>query len=212
MNEFTANGPTYPVVSYGMTTLHRLNAVEWAKRAAIHLSGAKTDHERRRVSNWAIDIFIAAKFVVIAFAWWLGLSGPVAIGLSLYLLGFNLFTYFWHHVWLPITPAHAVDNAYRERRRFLNLLSAVAFSMMTYAYLYHRVFPTHFDWPRDIPSIVAALMFSVGNALTGATGDLRAKTAAAYVLMSSQLIMTFVFVAVLLNTSIPGQKRGQEEK
>lgn len=211
MNEFIANGPSYPIASYGIAKLYQLNAVEWAKKAAIALTGAESTEEKRRAANCAIDAFIAVKFAIIAAAWYFNLAGTIPVGIAAYLLVFNLFTYFWYHLWLPRVPAYATDNPYRERRRFMNLLSAMAFSIVTYAFLYHRVMSNHFDWPRDVAPATAALTFSIGNALTGAVGDLHAKTATAYLVMSSQLLMTFIFVAILLNASIPTQKRGQEE-
>lgn len=211
MIEFTVNGPAYPLLSHGITKLHQFNVVEWLKSAAVKATGATTPEEKRRVSNWVIDLFILTKFGIVLGAWYLNIAGPVAVFGIAYLLIYNVFTYFWHHLWLPHAPEYATNNPYRERRRFITVLSAMAFSMVTYAFFYHRVFAAHFDWPRDVPAPIAALTFSVGNALTGTTGDLRAKTSCAYLLMSSQLVMTFVFVAMILNTSIPAQKRGQEE-
>ena len=211
MEETTLHGPTYRIVSHGMTGMHKLNAVEWLKWAAIKITRASRQEDKRMISNWVIDLFIAAKWAFVIGAWRFNLTGRPIIWISIYLLIANIFTYFWHHLWLPRAPAYAADNPHRERRRFLNLLSAMAFSMATYAFFYSRVFTNSFDWPHDIVAPVAALTFSVGNALTGATGDLHPKTSAAYLLMTSQLVMTFVFVAMLLSTSIPLQKHGKEE-
>lgn len=211
MKELKVNGPTYLILSYGITGVHKLNAVEWSKWAAIKAARVSKEEDRRRISNWAIDLFIAAKWAFVIAAWYFNLTGRRVVWPVAYLLVMNAFTYFWYHLWIPIAPAYAADNPHRERRRFLNLLSAMAFSMVTYAYFYHRVFADRFDWPHGIAAPIAALTFSMGNALTGATGDLHPKTSGAYMLVTSQLVMTFVFAAMLLSTSIPAQKHGQED-
>lgn len=112
MNEFLANGPTYPIVSYGLTKIHALSPVEWVKQGAIRLAGAKTAEEKRRAANSAIDFFIGAKFLAVAFVWGADIAGPLTISAAFLLLFYNVFTYFWHHLWLPRTPSYAADNPY----------------------------------------------------------------------------------------------------
>lgn len=197
------NGPVFVVIDQTVCALRRLSLVEWLKYLGVRFSGVSDAEAKRRLSNFVIDVFIALKWAVLLLAWYCGDANPVFVGFIVYLLLMNMHTYFWYHLWVVESPRMTVDSHQRERRRFVNLVLAMAFSICTYAYFYQCVFPNDFEWPASAARWAAALKFSIGNALTGSTGDLAPKSTLAYVLTASQLAMTFVFVAMLLNNSIP---------
>lgn len=207
MEQLKINGPIYPVVAWGMNSVNRLSPVEVLKLVAIIVFRPATADKHRMVANWAIDCFVIGKWSFLLLAWVCAWNGAFVVAVIVYLLVMNLFSYFWHHLWLHSSRSTTFDDQHRDRRRFVNLLLAIAFSTVTYGYLYDRIFHQQFDWPPNIIAPIAALTFSIGNALTGMTGDLRPKTTAAYALVTTQLAMTFIFVAMLLNNSIPSQHR-----
>lgn len=198
-----SNGPLYLIVDWVIVTFQLVSPIEWKKRAAIKLLRANSVEEKRRIANVAIDVFIASKWSFILTLWALGERHWFFVGAAIFLLIMNLHTYFWYHLWVIETGAPVQGVQFRERRRFVNLIQAVAFSMVTYAYLYHRVLDAGFTWPPKTVPWLAALIFSIGNSLTGFAGDLKPESSIAQAVTVSQLLMTFVFVAMLLSNSVP---------
>lgn len=197
------NGPAFVVVDHVVCLLQRLSLVEWLKWLGIKFSRASQAEEKRKLANFVIDVFIFMKWAVLLSAWYFDFSSPVFVAVIAYLLLMNIHTYFWYHLWVVENPKMTVDSHQRDRRRFVNLVLAMAFSICAYAYFYHRILPEQFEWPTFTSRWAAALKYSLGNALTSSTGDLIPKSTGTYLLTASQLAMTFVFAAMLLNNSLP---------
>lgn len=202
------NGPIYSAFSATVDHFHNLNLVEGFKGGVLSYVRPGTDRKRRFIANIAIDIFVIAKWGFVLIAWAFLPPSPLVLSIIAYLMFANLYTSFRYHLWVPTVDE---SDIHRDRRRFLNLLLSLAFAVFAYAYLYDHAFHSHFEWPHNIFSCVAALSFSAGNALTGTTGDLKAKSNLGYILISSQLVMTFIFVAILLGQSIPNHKFDRKE-
>jgi hypothetical protein len=201
--ERLANGPIYLAADAIMRAAHSLSLVERLKKIAIKVRGAETKAEQRRISNWVVDIFVVTKWVLVVIGWTCGISNWLFVSLIGYLLIWNGITYFYYHLWMVESPKDRIVSAHRERRRFVSLVLAMAFSMVTYAYVYQRVLPDGFEWPASVSRYSSAITFSIGNALTSQAGGLRPVTGAAYLLSASQLVFTFGFVAMLLSSSLP---------
>jgi hypothetical protein len=202
------NGPIYSAFSAAVDHFHSLNLVEGFKGRVLSYARPGTDRKKRFTANIAIDIFVIAKWGFVLIAWAYLPPNPLILTVVAYLMIANLYTSFRYHLWVP---TYDDSDIHRDRRRFLNLLLSLAFAVFAYAYLYDHAFHSHFDWPQNISPGVAALSFSAGNALTGTTGDLKAKTDLGYLLVTSQLVMTFIFVAILLGQSIPNHKFDKKE-
>jgi len=201
--ERLANGPIYLLANLLMRAAQKISLVEALKLVACTAMRAKTREQKRRVSSFAIDLFLAAKWAFVAIVWTCGIANWLVVVLVVYLLIWNSLTYFYYHLWIVELPNERVASAHRDRRRFVSLVFAMAFSMVTYAYLYQRVLPDSFEWPDPVPRSVSAIAFSIGNALTSQAGGLKPVTSASYLLSASQLVFTFGFVAMLLSSSVP---------
>ncbi|MBY0554878.1 hypothetical protein K2P97_10145 [bacterium] len=201
-----SNGPIYILVDISIRAVHRISPVEWKKKGILKFSKKSDPEDIRKTANLAIDAFIILKWLFLFTIWMAGVTHWLAVSVSVFLLVMNLHTYFWYHLWTIDKSGSIPGLEFRERRRFVNLIFAISYSMGLYAYLYHRVLQSEFTWPTTISPWVSATVFSVGNALTGFSGDLKPITATATLITSSQLVMTFVFVAMLLSNSVPRPK------
>lgn len=156
------NGPVYVFVDRSMKIIHRVSLVEWWKRLGLKFVPSPSEAAKRKVANVLIDVFIAFKWLLLLFAWVCGITNRPILVLFTYLLVLNVHTYCWYHLWLIDERNREADFAHWQRRRFVNLLSAISYSMATYAYFYHRVLFNEFEWPKTASRGVAALTFSVG--------------------------------------------------
>lgn len=200
------NGPIYIFVDWVIRSVYLISPVEWKKRGALKLFPRSNSDEIRRIANIAIDVFIVLKWIFVLSIWYFGFTNFFVVTIAIFLLVMNLHTYFWYHLWTIEKNGPVAGVEFRERRRFVNLVFAISYSMVLYAYLYHRILQVDFTWSTKISPWIAALVFSVGNALTGFSGDLKPETEMAQLVVSSQLVMTFIFVAMLLSNSVPRPK------
>jgi hypothetical protein len=206
--EWKANGFFYPLAAALMWLAQKASLVEHFKNLACRVA-RKSGAARRPTANVAIDVFVVFKFTYVVAAWGLDWDAPVPVAFIVYLLVTNSTTYFFYNLWILENASEAtqrVDTHHRDRRRFVNLVLAMAFSMLVYAYLYKVAFPAHFDWPPNVPRATAAISFSIGNALTSTAGGLHTTDELSYLLAASQLVFTFGFVAMLLSNTIPKVK------
>lgn len=198
-----ANGPLYLGADALMRAAQRLSIVEALKLAAWRVFRADTPDDKRRVANWTIDAFVVTKWALLLVAWRLSIANVLVVAALVYLLIWNSVTYFYYHLWIVELPKERIASAHRDRRRFISLVFAMAFSMAVYAYLYDVVVGAGFEWPANISRWVSAVTYSIGNALTSQAGGLHPVTGTAYLVGASQLVFTFGFVAMLLSSSLP---------
>lgn len=184
-----------------VTILCILSPVEWFKKALIRFCSDGSPESKQRIGALAIDLFIVLKWMVLALLWVLDCGGVLAASLIGYLLFMNNHTYFCYHLWFFEGAAKSDPN--RERRRFLNLCFAAAYSVFGFAFFYAVVMADQFQWPPGINHNWSAILFSVGNSLTGFAGEAKPVSSLASALVSIQLVSTFVFIAILLSNSIP---------
>lgn len=200
------NGPIYLIADVVIRGVYTISPVEWKKKGVLKVFPRSQPDEIRRLANIAIDIFIVLKWIFLISIWAFDITNFFALSAAVILLVMNLHTYFWYHLWTVEKAVVVAGAEFRERRRFVNLVFAISYSMAFYAYCYHRLLPTEFEWNAKITPWVSALIFSVGNSLTGFSGDLKPMGQTAQLVVSSQLLMTFVFVAMLLSNSVPRPK------
>ncbi len=172
---------------------------------AIHVFPDRQNHPspvtKKAYANTAIDVFIISKWALLCIFWCFELSSLLSLSIVAYLIATNLFTYFLHQVWgtkYVQTSCRQSDN-----HRFLRTLLAVAFSVTAYAYLYDCHFDTMINTGPEGLNALDALSLSIATALTLAFHDLNALTTQARLLLSTQLLSTFIFIVIILSNSIP---------
>lgn len=196
-------------------TLNHLSMVEWLKRGLVWVkkrtSPGHSPSDLQVLQNLVIDGFIIAKWGLVAALWHWGIGSQWARWAVGYLLFFNLFSYFYHHIWDEGASRHG-QSFRRIKRRFLSAIMAVSYSVFGFAYLYRIAYPTHFTWQSGIASGVEALLFSVSHSLTVTFGAVNPLTSYGRFLCACQLVNMFAFVSLILVTSIPNAlSAGQQE-
>jgi hypothetical protein len=212
IDERFINGPIYQLVDLAMRAAQLASAVESIKRVAFRICKATKPEVKRRVANWVIDLFMVSKWALLMISWRCGTAHWLVIAVLTYLLIWNSLTYFHYHLWIVELPKDRVASSHRERRRFVSLVLAMAYSVATYGYLYQCALSDGFEWPASVPRWISSISFSIGNALTSQAGGLRPITSGSYLLSASQLVFTFGFVAMLLSSSLPRVRPAEAEK
>ncbi len=197
------DGIIYPVANWIITISNYLCLVELFKFLSVCFLNRPSVDSVRRNKNIAIDLFILVKWVAIIVFWVTNYVSTISIVIVWYLLITNIQSYFYNHVWLNVSISDERKQATRERRRLIAVILAFCFSIMCYGYFYQRCYFTHFNWPADIAPFTSSITFSLGTALTAFSGNLSPNTDFGYFLIGTQLIITFLFIAIILTQSIP---------
>lgn len=190
-------GFIYPVVKKMIDALHCLNAVVLFKAVAKRL--AKNQEDERPFASIAIDVFVVFKWGLLAYLWTYGIDHPLATVTVFYLIGSNIFTYFYYHIWRD--PYDTGDE--NLRRRFINLMIALAYNAVCYAYLYNIPFHQDYILTASVGPTMASAMLSVAQSLLVDFPPFAATTPTGHVVAMSQTFTVFLFITIILSASVP---------
>ena len=126
------NGFLYSAFKTTIDNLKYLNLVELFKTVAVKINPNK----KVSYSRIATDIFIVLKWFLLFVIWILSKTNCFLTFFVWYLIATNIYTYFYYHIWCDEALDTSGHNNDRIRRRFMNLILAVAFSDFCFAYLY----------------------------------------------------------------------------
>ena len=183
-----------------------LNIVEYVKRFSeciysTFYSGDFTTDHKQVAASFGIDFFQIAKFLAIGILLFCNTQGIWAKYVTYYLISSNAFTYFYYHAWG--SQYRQRNDLESQRRRLLNLLLAIVFYILCYAYLYQVHFAQYIAWPEGQIDIINAIYLSVANAFTLTYGGFAPKAQIVRVLFMSELMNTFLFFTIVVSNSIP---------
>ncbi|WP_018703820.1 hypothetical protein [Anaeromusa acidaminophila] len=195
------NGFIYYFINIILISFNKINLVELFKTIARSL--VKETNKQIESQNIAIDIFIVSKWLFVFILWINYIDGYWYRLFTWYLIITNLHTYFYYHVWHIRAVTNEQVSPERMRRRFINLLLAIAFSVFSYAYLYQVCYSNHFEgWPENYSFWLTSLFFSLTNSVKG-SGLLVPITEQGLLIMASQFATTYMFLAIMISRSVP---------
>lgn len=196
------NGFIFDIFNSIVNGLNYLNLVEFFKFIAKSLSpaNASTDLLKKNV-NIAIDVFIVMKWFLIVFLWINKVNTPFWIFFTFYLIWSNMHTYFNYHLWMESKQS----DLDRDRRRFISLILAIVFFIVSYGYLYSVVYADHFSWINvdGLSKNMTALIYSVSQTIFIGSGLIYPTTKNGVLLVISETLVSFLFVVVLISRSLP---------
>lgn len=198
------SGFLIPIIDKMINCLKKLNIVEYFILLIIYL-GKKINRQRDYYyyRSIAIDIFIIIKWLIITSFIILNISNGFCTFIVWYLILTNLLTYFYYHVW----DSEKKDSLYfyftRIKRRFINLLLAICYSIFCFSYLYYLPYSTQFDWGNSNPNFLQSLIYSISNSLTSSYQGITPLTTFINSILIIQLLIMFIFISILLSSSIP---------
>ena len=207
------NGIIYEPVNKAVNHLRLFSLVELFKFLGIFL-GTRMGSKKNRTTyaRISVDIFIATKFVLlfslIAFHC-NGLFWTIAVW---YLLFMNIYTYFYYHLWSEKVLKDRRFSIDRVKRRFLNLMLAILFSVLGFAYLYLHPYSSAFEWKLGQPKLLDSILYSVSNSLTAGFDQVQPLTSTGYIVSTAQLLMMFFFLTIIISNSIPQINSSFKEK
>lgn len=194
-------GIIYIFTSWFIEKLYRLNIVEHFKDLIAWYAPSK-EFEITFKSN-AIDIFILFKWMIIFCIPIFRINEVFSLIIIVYLAFFNIFTYFYHHVW----NSRHDGSKEATQRRFITFTQAVAYNIFVFSFLYQNIFKTHFTWKYSELS-VSPLLYSIATTFAASTEIATPSTATGAVIPVIQTLTSFIFLTLILShTSISGDKK-----
>jgi hypothetical protein len=174
-----------------------LNLVELFKTIGKKLAKKKSaEVPNIRIS---IDVFIVLKWTAVLGMWLAGFDHTLVTTAIAYLLIANIFTYFYYHVWHP--PFNN-DNE-NLRSRFVTMAIALCYNVVCFGYLYAIPFSSHFSASEEIGHSSGVLLFSIANSMLTDFPSVMIASDTGQVLVLLQKATTFIFVSMILTTSLP---------
>jgi hypothetical protein len=198
------NGFIYPILNWIIHNMKYLTIVELFKWFSILIVRKfKSELRTSQASRIAVDVFILLKWIFIIFVSKCHLKEPWVVFATWYLILTNLYSYFYYHIWEKESLNAENFLIDRIRRRFLNLMLAIGFSNLCFAYLYGVASVHEFIWTDRHPSFLEAIWYSISNSLASNYDGLQPLTETAEYISKIQLMITFVFLSIILGKSIP---------
>lgn len=195
-------GFIYPIFNFIINLLKKLNLVELLKFISFSYFPLKTtdaDDLRGRI-NIVIDIFIILKFLIVFLLIFFNCNDDVSYFVVVYLSFFNIYTYFYHHVWnLPVSSLGII----RERRRFINLILSFSFSNICFAYFYGVIYVDQILWPESENIILNSIWLSTAKSMFIDFQNVELLKGNVSYIVIIQSIVTFIFASIILSNTIP---------
>jgi hypothetical protein len=197
------NGFIYVIIKFLIDKLCLLNLVEYFKKVGLWLNPHKNNRNiEATYTRVATDIFIVFKWLFVLIIWIYTSTNIWVVGIVWYLIITNLYTYFFHHIWTDEALDTSHFTADRIRRRFINLLLAIAYSDLSFAFLYRHPYINDFTWTSQ-PSSLHALWFSISNSFAANYSVVVPSSGTGNSITMIQLVITFIFVTIIISRSIP---------
>lgn len=203
------NGFIYLLVSFIIERLlFKLNIVEWFKLLICKLCqrmgfDASVEAEKRI----AADLYILLKYAFILLCIFISGSSNVFFFYVknitvIYLLIMNIYTYFYYHLWVDRNDS----SIQRQRRRFVNIILAIGYNILSFVYLFFRGFSGRIIWGGNIPEKIGDFVqFSISNTFI-LSSPFEVINRTGNMLQISQYLVSFLFLAILLSQSIPAPR------
>ena len=198
------NGIIYIAFKFVLDNLRHLTLVEWFKQLGKIINPKPNDADYKNAfSRTSVDIFIILKWcfiLIITRSCWTNNFLTVVVW---YLLLTNIYSYFYYHIWTDEALNTEEFEKDRIRRRFVNLIIAVGYSDLCFAYLYKLPYKLDFEWSDKSITFTKSLWYSVSNSLAANYEAVKPLTDFANNVSMTQLIITFIFITIILGKSIP---------
>lgn len=155
--------------------------------------------------NLAIDLFILLKWCFVLFIIILNIQS-LFINIFLwiliaYLLCFNLFTYFDHHVLMYLKLDKINFNS--KLKRFYNVTQSFLFSILCFGYFYLSYFSCCFSWQINYDRRLAALFISTSTSLFSTNySKVQSISQSGDILVIIQMIHSFIFLSIIITATL----------
>ncbi|MBE9468506.1 MAG: hypothetical protein IMY72_09355 [Bacteroidetes bacterium] len=192
------NGILYTIFDWILEKLKFFNLVELFKYIAKRIYSK----DRILSSRLGVDLFIILKWLTVVSLWAFSVNNKFVDILIWYLIATNLYTYFYYHSWTKDLEKGNFDLD-RIKRRFFNLMLAISFNILCFAYLFAVPFSINFQWSNILLRNKDALFSSIANSLTVDFQAMEPITNTGHALTLFETVITFIFLTIILSNSTP---------
>ncbi len=197
------NGFIYQITDTIINSIKYINLVELFKIIALKLNPEKENIEKQLTYlRNSVDIFIVLKWSFIIIIWTYKIDSSIILLIVWYLIITNFLTYFYYHSWKDEILIDNHYDIYRIKRRFLNLIFAVFFSIFSFSYLFNIPYRNDFYWGNDY-SPLNSFWFSLSNSLTAGYDKIKPITDVGHSITMIELVISFLFITIIISNSIP---------
>jgi hypothetical protein len=197
-------GFIYEIFKAIIEGLKYLSLVELFKLIAKKLNPIPLDESKATIySRVSVDIYITLKWILLIIFLITSLNGQWSCLIIWYLIITNIHTYFYYHVWDKAAINLFEADEHCLRRRFINLLLAIAFSNISFAYLYSTYYSNGFNWGSSGITKSHAIWYSISNSVAANYNSISPIDDTANSVSMIQLLITFLFVTIIISRSIP---------
>lgn len=198
------SGYFYPLINKSLKSLRVINLVEGFKYVGILIATKSGSRETQiEYSRIAVDLFIILKWLFLLVILLTSINKTWVVVVIWYLLITNLYTYFFYHAWSTEILLDDKFDVDRIKRRFINLIQAISFSLIGFAYLYYVPYSAELDWGSRCPNFIYSLWFSISNSLTASYEQVKPITDVGNTVAMIQLVMMFVFLTIIIGGTVP---------
>ena len=198
----TKQGIIFPIIDWIITNFSYLNLVEFFK-LICKLIAKKNVKKRIQLSRVSVDIFILLKWLFITFLIIFNINKRWTTIFTWYLIISNIYTYFYYHTWDKRIIEDCFLETKRIKRRFLNLILAISYTLYSFAYLYYLPYYNEFSWTSTKQNFLKAFWYSVSTSFTGSYDQVKPINDLGYSISMIQLILMFIFLSIIIGGSIP---------
>ena len=200
-------GLIYKTFNCVVESLNFINLVEILK--VLIKSFFKCENKKSIAKRFTVDLFIVFKWLLISLLWHYEIKNVYVNGFIWYLIATNLFTYFYHHTWAKNLQESTFDLD-RLRRRYLNLLLAIAFNLLCFTYLIAEPFSSNYYWEIGYPTFWDSVFYSTSNLLITDYQPVSILSKSGSQLSLIETLTTFIFLSFILSNSIPQLKQKEQ--
>jgi hypothetical protein len=200
-------------------SIHYISPVEQLKNLFVWINKSNTNVEKRQSKTYAIDTFILLKWLYVILIIAFKCNGLIHVVIVTLLIFFNLFSYFYYHIWDEEALVGKDFKTNRVRRRFLNVLSAIAFSHLAFAYLYCFQYHCHFQPDGtniELTDVKSSfwnwLCYSVSNSIAANFNAIQPRNVFGHQLSMVQLMVSFIFITIILSKSLPDAEKENNQQ
>ncbi len=197
-------GFIYSFFNFFIELFKYLNLVELFKYIGRKIARKNKNAENiKTYLRISVDIFIILKWILILSFIYSGSSSLFTKYTTWYLIITNVYTYFYYHVWDESAIKSLDEDVHSLRRKFINLILAISFSNIAFAYLYYASYNVEFKWDNSLQSFTQAFEYSLSNSISGNDTSVTPISELGNSISLIQLMISFVFITIVISRSIP---------
>lgn len=195
-----SDGFIIEATSWMVENLKKLSIVEYIKRMFISLFKAQSRADKKKYANYAIDTFILSKWTLLIFLILTKTANTFTLIITSYLVFYNIYTYFYYHVWDKNAIIGTPRSVKNVRRRFITLTLSFGYVIATFAYYYSVTHSSCFSVSSSNFSIrITGLYHSFASAFVGGSSYMTPINNTGLVIQSLQVLITFIYLGVIFN-------------